>query len=216
MRTAMNPIGVLLLFLIPVFGVAQEAGVGDIVDKYMSSEAPFALIGRWTLLVPTVPEAFDLQTRPERFSDVFQLIYIELEEDGTALLTVPGSTEVERYTWEHAWSGPRFYVRLTEQVVLRFAYFVSREYVSDDLRIDTWSSIKNAWHIGQVETERGMLGYEMMMGNETERVTERIEELEHEVGPISSATLPVIMSTLIDTVEQGAAHGILTRRTGIR
>jgi hypothetical protein len=170
-------------------------------------------------MVPLDERVFGLEAAPERYSDWFQLIYIDLREDGTAVMSVPNSTELKYYTWEHAWSGPRFYIRLTDRVVLRFMYFVSRDYVSDDLAIDTWSCIKSGWATGQIEGERGMLGYQAMTEGETPEITrrlERLDQLEHAVGPLNNAALPVIMGTLVDTVEQGGVFAILTRRGGIR
>lgn len=204
----------LSLNLLPSF--AQDSPIGDVIDKYTSSKAPFPLVGEWTLLIPKSEKSFSSPLPPIRFIDSFQVFYIRLYSDGRATLGAPGQQRPEYYTWEHALSGPRFYIRLTDQVVLRFMYFVSLGYVRDDPNVDTWTLLQTAWHVGLAQTELGALSYESMLGNDSPKPRARIAELHKDQKPICEAAIPLIMSTLVSGVAQGNVHAVITRRDGIK
>ena len=193
----------------------QDKTTQKVLEKYTASEAPFDLTGKWVLLVPKTNDAFTSRKAPSLYTDQFIVIYIELKKDGSVNMTVPGQINVERYTWEHALSGPRFYIRLTDKLVLKFMYYVSQDYLQTEPYSDTWLNIKNAWQIGQIEYQLGILGNKRMMGDDSQEIKDLVSELRRKRVPPNIVTFPVIKATLQDTKEQNAVHAIMTRHVDI-
>ena len=209
-------ISVILFAVSLVYSDGQDKTPKKVLEKYTASETPFDLTGKWVLLVPKTNDAFTSRNVPSLYSDKFIVLNIELKKDGSVNMSVPGQSKVERYTWEHAWSGPRFYIRLTDKLVLKFMYYVSQDYLQTEPYSDTWLNIKNAWQIGQIEYQLGMLGYKRMMGDDSQEIKDIISELKRKRVPPNIITFPVIKATLQDTQEQNAVHAIMTRHVDIR
>jgi hypothetical protein len=108
-----------LFFGVLAYSDDLENKVGEVIKKYMSSEAPFDLTGSWYILVPKAADAFQQNNPPNDYSSKFTIILIELRKDGTALMKLYGQSNWEQYRWEHAWSGPHFYIFFSDKQALK-------------------------------------------------------------------------------------------------
>ena len=191
-----------------------EDKISDVTEKYLSSEAPFKLHGKWQLLIPKSADPFKLLRAPLNYSESFQIWDIYLDPSGEARLKYPIQRSWENHSWEHSWGGPKFYIRLSNtEYILKFTYFVSQGYIDKEPSSNTWEVIKDAWEIGQIEAQIGELGWQAMSGNITrESFDKQVKALESQRRPPNKITLPIIMTNMLGTKELGSVFGIITRR----
>jgi len=188
-----------------------ENKMGKVIKKYTSSEAPFDLTGRWYILIPKVADAFQQNNPPKDYSSKFTIILIELKKDGTALMKLYGKSNWEKYRWEHAWSGPHFYILFSGEQALKIMYYVSQEYQEKEPFEDIWLSIKDAWEVGVIQYQLSMLGYQMLMGKENDEIKKKVDELKKQEKPPNIITFPVVIANMINGKEQSGGIALFTR-----
>jgi len=64
-----NKVVIILFLFVGVLAYSDdlENKMGEVIDKYMSSEAPFDLTGSWCILLPKIADAFQQKNTPNDY-----------------------------------------------------------------------------------------------------------------------------------------------------